>query len=173
MQGRVLRLAADYTPNKVYSVEDAIGDIVSGRVEIVEGTGEFCHSPSTTVEIPSVVRLYQMNSRSKRSNKKSIPVTPRNVCARDRHICAYQRPKICKGRATTIDHVQPSSKGGPNEWENVVAACTACNHRKGDRTLKELGWELLTKPWRPQGAVGRVLMHAHNPSWDKWFTGQR
>src|SRR5690606_9760701 len=31
-------------------------------------------------------------------------------------------------------------------WDNVVAACAPCNHRKSDRMLAELGWRLPRPP---------------------------
>ena len=42
-------------------------------------------------------------------------------------------------RATdaTLDHKIPTSRGGEDHWENVVAACRACNRAKGDRTAEE------------------------------------
>lgn len=43
----------------------------------------------------------------------------------------------------TIDHVRPRSKGGTNELSNLVVACRACNHQKGDRTPGEAGMTLL------------------------------
>ena len=33
----------------------------------------------------------------------------------------------------TLDHVLPRHRGGGHSWENLVAACKACNHRKGGR----------------------------------------
>ena len=169
MLGRTLCLNADYRPHKIYDVEDAVWDVMIGKAEQVEGTGKFVHSPSVTVEIPSVVRLYKYVKQPKGTKPRSIPLTPRNVCARDRYRCAYQRPDICLGKATTIDHVRPKAQGGPDDWDNVVAACRKCNHKKGSKTLAELGWELHNKPWRPEGAVARVLLHAHDNRWDHWF----
>ena len=36
----------------------------------------------------------------------------------------------------------PRSRGGPHAWENCVASCNRCNHRKADRLIEELGWTL-------------------------------
>lgn len=38
------------------------------------------------------------------------------------------------------------SKGGGNTWENLVACCTDCNGRKGDKSLERLGWRLRKQP---------------------------
>ena len=46
----------------------------------------------------------------------------------------------------TIDHVRPTSKGGDWSWENLVTACVKCNGKKGDSTLKQLGWKLKKQP---------------------------
>jgi len=42
--------------------------------------------------------------------------------------------------------VKPASKGGKFTWENMVTACTSCNSRKGNTTLKKLGWTLRKQP---------------------------
>lgn len=39
--------------------------------------------------------------------------------------CAY-----CGGPAATIDHIEPASRGGADEWENFAPACKACNTSK-------------------------------------------
>ena len=49
----------------------------------------------------------------------------------------------------TIDHVMPKSRGGPDTWENLVAACTPCNNRKGNRTPEEAGLTMHSRPFRP------------------------
>ncbi len=69
------------------------------------------------------------------------------VFIRDRHRCAY-----CGGKATTIDHVLPRSRGGDWSWLNCVAACRACNNHKGDRTPPEAGMRLRFTPYVPTRA---------------------
>ena len=66
-----------------------------------------------------------------------VPLTRAGLMHRDRYRCAY-----CGGRAETIDHVVPRSRGGPHSWTNCVACCAKCNHRKADKLLSELGWRL-------------------------------
>src|SRR5581483_5494419 len=43
----------------------------------------------------------------------------------------------------------PLSRGGTNEWTNVVAACSPCNTRKGNRLPEEIGMHPLTHPVEP------------------------
>jgi len=66
------------------------------------------------------------------------------VMTRDRRRCAY-----CGGHASTVDHVQPRSRGGRNTWSNTVAACVACNQRRGDRTPAEARMPLRVAPATP------------------------
>ncbi|WP_328418349.1 MULTISPECIES: HNH endonuclease [unclassified Micromonospora] len=41
---------------------------------------------------------------------------------RDGHHCGYRLAP-----ATTVDHIQPRSRGGRNTWKNTVSACYSCN----------------------------------------------
>ncbi|MCM4077743.1 HNH endonuclease [Paractinoplanes hotanensis] len=66
------------------------------------------------------------------------------VLARDGRRCAY-----CGRAASTIDHVLPRSRGGANSWPNTVAACYACNQRKGNRTPAEARMPLRAHPVTP------------------------
>jgi 5-methylcytosine-specific restriction endonuclease McrA len=45
--------------------------------------------------------------------------------------------------------VVPKARGGSDSWENLVAACTNCNNKKGDRTPDEANLSLLNKPFKP------------------------
>jgi hypothetical protein len=48
--------------------------------------------------------------------------------------------------STSLDHVQPGSRGGSwNERDNLVAACWPCNSGKADFTLDEIGWKMLSE----------------------------
>lgn len=66
------------------------------------------------------------------------------VFIRDRHKCAY-----CGSKATTIDHINPRSRGGLWSWANCVAACEKCNFRKANRTPEEAHMRLRTTPYAP------------------------
>lgn len=76
--------------------------------------------------------------------------------ARDQWICLYCG---ADGRRQTLtrDHVVPTSKGGKDAWENVVAACIACNSRKGNRTPQQAGMPLLAVPFRPSWVEHLIL----------------
>ena len=51
------------------------------------------------------------------------------ILIRDGYCCQY-----CGSEdATTVDHVLPISKGGTDDSDNLVAACTRCNYSKGNR----------------------------------------
>ena len=69
------------------------------------------------------------------------------VLARDGHRCAY-----CGRPASTVDHVLPQSRGGATTWQNAVAACAPCNHRKANRTPAEAGLRLRLRPYSPTRA---------------------
>lgn len=71
--------------------------------------------------------------------------TKAGVLKRDGHKCGY-----CTKRAgTTVDHIQPQSRGGGNTWENTIACCQPCNAKKDDKTPKEANMPLLFQPSVP------------------------
>ncbi|WP_155021236.1 HNH endonuclease [Citrobacter youngae] len=64
------------------------------------------------------------------------PKHPRKNISPGVRLKIYRRDKYrCKYCGTsddlTIDHIQPVSKGGGNEDENLQTLCRACNRRKG------------------------------------------
>ena len=60
----------------------------------------------------------------------------RKVLRRDP--CAY-----CGGASEALDHIEPKSSGGEDEWTNRVGVCTRCNSYKGTLPV------LLALPWIP------------------------
>lgn len=75
-------------------------------------------------------------------------LTNRKLAVRDHSTCAYCG-KVCKAGDITREHIVPVSKGGLDEWENVVVACKGCNGLKGCRSLDATGFKLLYLPYRP------------------------
>jgi 5-methylcytosine-specific restriction endonuclease McrA len=119
----VLVLNADLGPLHRVSLRHAIR-MLCRRVAVVHES-----EPDIRIGIfpvPIAVRLVQYVVTPWRYSSR--PSWSRaGVHDRDRGHCAY-----CGGRATTIDHVLPRSRGGKNTWVNTVAACGSCNQRKGD-----------------------------------------
>ncbi len=127
-----------------------------GKAELIERyDGMILHSVSTSLPMPSIVRL----SVFYRVPHKRVILTRKNILRRDSNRCQY-----C-GRGDlplTVDHVIPKTRGGEETWENLVCACMKCNNKKGDRTPEEAGLKLLTVPRRPSHVafirhfVGRI-----------------
>lgn len=161
---RVLLLNATFEPLAVVTAKRAVVLMLTGKAECVEAAaGLSFHSAHLTLPAPSVMRL----SRYVRvPYRRAVPMTRSGVLRRDGRRCAY-----CAKRADTIDHVVPRSRGGTHTWENCVAACRACNSRKADRLLEELGWSLGFAPRPPHRAAGGVLVLAvePHPTWEPWL----
>jgi 5-methylcytosine-specific restriction endonuclease McrA len=76
--------------------------------------------------------------------------------ARDRNLCLYCGGQFARHELTR-DHVVPLSRGGRDDWENVVTACIACNVKKGGRTPQEAHMPLLAVPYRPSWVEHLIL----------------
>lgn len=142
LAGHVLVLNADYQALSVCSVERAVVLVMLGKADLVEAhVGRALRSSVARYPWPSVVRLRGYV----RVPYRKVLLTRRNLLRRDGHACQY-----CGAtERLTLDHVLPRSRGGPETWENLVAACTRCNNRKGSRTPEEAGMALCRPPFRP------------------------
>jgi len=157
---RALLLNASREPLCVVSVHRAIALVLQCKAVVLEHDGRMLRSERLTLPVPAVLCLTRYVHVPYR---RAVPPTRRSVLARDAHRCAY-----CAGPADTVDHVQPRSRGGRHEWTNVVAACARCNHRKADRLLAEIGWQLLITPVAPVG-VGTLAALRPHPSWTAYL----
>lgn len=125
-----LLLNADFRPVSLFplsiiSWQNCVSELVRGRVAAVAEYDHVVRSPSQEVRLPSVVAL-----RRYRKRPQGVPFTRYNVFLRDRFTCQYCLA-VRPASELTFDHVRPRSLGGETSWENVVAACGACNSRKG------------------------------------------
>lgn len=162
---RVLLLNATFEPLTALPVRRAVVLVVCGKAEVVHGdpTGMVLHSATTDVAVPSVIRL---TNYVRVPYLGQAPLTRAGLMHRDRYRCAY-----CGGRAETIDHVVPRSRGGAHTWQNCVACCVKCNHRKADKLLGELGWRLRIPPRAPRGMHWRLLADVPeaDPLWRQYL----
>jgi len=153
-----LVLNATYEPLSVVTQRRAAVLVLYERADVVHGSGRFLRSARHELELPSVVRLRYF---VKAPHRRTCAITRRGVFVRDGHRCQY-----CGGKAESIDHVHPRSRGGRHVWENVVAACRACNSRKRDRLPSEIRMRPMSAP-RPPGPHGWVRQ-AVNTVPDDW-----
>lgn len=79
--------------------------------------------------------------------KKKKP-TKTGIYYRDNGKCGYCDITLSKAEAT-VDHIIPRSKGGQDEWINLVLSCRKCNCKKDDRTPQQAGMRLLIAPKNP------------------------
>jgi 5-methylcytosine-specific restriction endonuclease McrA len=160
---KTLVLNAGYEPLAVVSFKRAIILVLNQKATVLAQAGNhLVRSATSEYKLPSVILL----SRYVRiPGSRVIPVSRRGVLRRDAHRCAY-----CQRSASTVDHVQPRSKGGDDSWENLVACCLRCNNKKGDRTLAEMGWTLEFKPRMPAGTIWMVRgTERFEPEWDQYL----
>ncbi len=141
-QSRVLVLNATYEPLGVVASRRAVVLVMQEKAELLHSTGRRFHSARNEIPEPSVVRLAY---RVKVPYLSSMALTRKAVFTRDDYRCQY-----CGGPAESIDHVIPRAKGGPHTWDNVVAACRACNTKKEDRLPHEIGFVLKKTPHQPR-----------------------
>ena len=143
---RVLVLNATFEPLNTVSVPRAVALLLADKAEIVEAAEARLRSQHVTLPLPVVIRLV---TYVRIPRMMPLAVTRRGVLNRDNHTCQYcgRSPHSAE---LTLDHVLPRSRGGKTTWENVVAACKPCNHRKNDRTPAEAHMRLLRAPFRPR-----------------------
>lgn len=51
-------------------------------------------------------------------------------------------------KSNSIDHISPLSKGGSNDYKNLIACCVNCNSSKKSKTLWEWKPEIALNLWR-------------------------
>jgi 5-methylcytosine-specific restriction endonuclease McrA len=144
MEKRALVLTSWYMPVRIVTWQDAITDLVQGKVEPLVNYSEEIRSPSTVIRCPAVVRIL----RPTKGMKKGIKFSKQNVAARDGHRCQYCLVRLTLSQIT-YDHVFPRSRGGETNWDNIVTACRPCNFKKEDKTPQEAGMKLHSIPRKP------------------------
>jgi len=155
-----LVLNADYRPLSYYPLslwpwQDAIKAVFLDRVDIVAEYETVVRSQSMEMPIPSVVVLKDFVKPQKR-----VAFTRFNLFLRDEFACQY-----CGAKGDlTFDHVVPRARGGITSWENVVAACSRCNLKKGSKTLRQSGLSLRKPPVQPSAALLRDMGRKFPPN---------
>ena len=162
----VLVLNASYEPLNITSWRRATVLTLKGKAETLEENSNEQLRPD--LMLPTVIRLRYFV----RIPYRDLPLTRKNVLERDNNSCQYCGST---NRKLSIDHVLPKSRGGIDNWENVVTACLECNVKKGNKTPKEANMPLITKPYKPHGTVNfktnKQIRSGKYKEWSKYIVG--
>lgn len=141
---RVLVLNSSFEAINICTAKRALKLLLMEKADVVEGGDDRVHSAKMNLPLPEVIRLRNFVHLPYRP----IPYSRKNILLRDDFSCQY-----CGDRFTpdelTLDHVRPLSRGGSDDWNNVVAACKECNHKKGNHLPSEIGMRLIHRPQKP------------------------
>ena len=166
MNGIVLVLNQDYEPLNVTNLPRAFRLVFGEKAEVLEYNHQMIRTPRTEFRAPSVIRLQHRIRRP----RPRVKLSRREVFVRDRHTCQY-----C-GRIAhdlTLDHIVPRHRGGTHTWDNLVAACKGCNHRKGSKTLDEARMRLVRAPFEPRSDLYSLftpyLADERNEAWRSYL----
>lgn len=138
----VLVLNYDYTPLNVTSLQRGFILVDKGKAEVVKSGDTPITSGYKNYVRPVIIRLLRyINHLSRRLNPNR-----NRIYKRDGHQCVY----CGSHKNLTIDHVLPKSRGGTNDWNNLVTSCVKCNLKKADRTPDEAKMTMIKKPFEPK-----------------------
>lgn len=167
----VLVINKRYTAVGISPVYDVISKVFSGSMLFIDENfdrhdwetwsilpvdgQDFLQTTRGSVKIPEVAIAI---------NYMGVPMTEiqfsrRNIYLRDR-VCQYTGDNI-HPKDGSVDHVIPRSRGGANNWENVVWTSKKLNRIKGSKTPEEMGLKLIRKPFKPNWSplLTRKLRH--------------
>jgi 5-methylcytosine-specific restriction endonuclease McrA len=145
-----LALNASFEPLTMVPLKRALRLVIDGKAEIVEADGaKVVRSERLALPRPAVIRLTKLVHVPRRFRRQ---VTNTFLFARDRYRCQFCGRSIVELKpreSLTRDHLVPLSRGGTNDWTNVVTACSPCNTRKGNKLPAEIGMHPLSHPVEP------------------------
>ena len=147
---RCLALNASFEPLTMVPVRRALRLVIEGKAEIVEADGgDVVRSERLVLPRPAIIRLVKFVHVPRRFRRQ---VTNTFLFARDDYRCQYchrTQAELKTRECLTRDHLVPLSRGGTNEWTNVVTACSSCNTRKGNHLPEECGMRPMHVPHEP------------------------
>jgi|TARA_R110000824_G_scaffold221804_2_gene408971 5-methylcytosine-specific restriction endonuclease McrA len=149
---KTLKLDSSYRPLEIVEATEALVLCLIGKAYAIENYTQEIRSISETFKLPAVIVL----TRYVKFKFKTMTCKRNNIIWRDNNQCQYCTKSFESG-SLTIDHIVPKSKGGKDNWLNLVAACKKCNQRKGSKTPSQAGMKLIREPVRPKISVLQTI----------------
>ena len=126
------------------------------------------HTVRGAIRVPTVIVALNFAKVPKKRPKLSA----KSIRERDGNRCQYTG-KLLRPDEGSLDHVLARSRGGKDEWGNLVSSDKTVNAKKGNRLPHEAGLKLLTVPRAPKELpVTAHLRNAHGVAEWKLFLNE-
>jgi 5-methylcytosine-specific restriction endonuclease McrA len=145
----VLVLNSSYEPLNITSWKRAIVLLLKEKAQVLS---------DRVIRLLSYIKLPVSRIVSHKPSKAM-------VYKRDENKCQY----CGSTRHLTIDHVIPKSKGGSEDWTNLVVACSSCNTKKGDKLLSQTDMKLVKQPKAPYNTMHIKLNQCGVEEWEEYI----
>ena len=103
------------------------------------------HTVRGAIRVPTVIVALNFAKVPKKRPK----LCAKTIRERDGNRCQYTGKLLCPDEGS-LDHVLPRSRGGKDEWGNLVWSDKTVNAKKGNRLPHEAGLKLLSVPRAPK-----------------------
>lgn len=157
---QVLRTDVSGMPLEWIGYQDAVRIYHLGQIayscgktlyKVYGGTNAVTRKRSV-IEVNSIIATTgESYSWLRNREKYTPPLNNKALFARDAYLCLYCGNQFL-ARDLSRDHVMPISRGGQDDWKNVVTACKRCNNHKAGQTPEQSNMELLAVPFVPTHA---------------------
>lgn len=122
------------------------------------------HTSKRIIRIPTIIVCAHFHLMPMKDQK----VSKTAVRKRDGNRCQYTGVELTN-KTFSLDHVVPRSKGGRDNWENLVSCHKDVNFRKANRFNHEAGLKLLKQPKAPKSMpLCHMVQGGYHPD-HKWF----
>ena len=126
------------------------------------------HTARGPIRVPTVIVAVNFAKVPKKRPK----LCAKTIRERDGNRCQYTGQLLTPAEGS-LDHVVPRSRGGKDEWENLVWSNKDVNARKGNRLPHEAGLRLLSVPHVPKELpVTATIRNAHGVAEWKLFLNE-
>lgn len=165
MEPRILRLNVAGQPIEWLNwrqgvclyARDLVSWTLGGVVREVKGGKSRMSGRRSFIRLPSIIAC---GGERLTPIRLQPPLTNTALFHRDNFQCMYCGDYFSADDLSR-DHVHPTSRGGHDKWENVVASCKRCNQRKGSYLLSEINMPLQALPYRPNPYEYLALINSH------------
>ena len=126
------------------------------------------HTVRGAIRVPTVIVALNFAKVPKKRPK----LCAKTIRERDGNRCQYTG-KLLHPDEGSLDHVLPRSRGGKDEWGNLVWSDKTVNAKKGNRLPREAGLKLLSVPRAPKELpVSALIRNAHGVAEWKLFLNE-